>query len=247
MYVNDREDMAEFLGVAHMIYSPKELTRDELIDSFKAMGARDANGDAIAAGKWTSWVPDMADVPANEPWRRDFFVDVKLPEVRFLGQRVAPVDHFDVTGRLYHWRGNFPPTALPTSISASVFEADPVQALKDAIVALAPNPRDPFTTGHPYPWWQRFRVHMPPNATAAQVRATIGRWVDMFFVLPERVVDSDGSVRITASGMTDIYVLVVPATDRNGVLFVNYYPNVPGAPQPAREDLGYNTGFWEAG
>jgi hypothetical protein len=69
----------------------------------------------------------------------------------------------------------------------------------------------------------------------------------MFFVLPERVVDSDGSVRITASGMTDIYVLVVPATDRNGVLFVNYYPNVPGAPQPAREDLGYNTGFWEAG
>ena len=69
----------------------------------------------------------------------------------------------------------------------------------------------------------------------------------LFFLLPERNVDFDGTATITAVGMTDIYVLVVPATDPGGVLFVNYYPNVPNAPQPAREDLGYSSAFWETG
>jgi hypothetical protein len=240
-------DMFEFVGVAHMVYSPQELSRADLISKLQALGARDANDDLVPANQWDEWVPPMQNVPVNIGWRENLFVSVKLPEIRFPGHIIPQVNAHDVQGHLFHWRGKFPPCSLSTNLSQAAFDAAPFQALKDAITSLAPDPRNPFTRAHPYPWWERFRVLPPPNPTAAQMKATIERWIDLFVLWPQRVVDADGDVVITADGVTDVYVLVVPGTDRNGFLFVNYYSTLPNAPVPAREDLGYASRFWAAG
>jgi hypothetical protein len=247
MYVNDREDMIEFLGVAHIVLSPKKLARDEIIAELGNGKRYDANDDEIDASAWDNWLPLLDDVPGNKQWKRENLLEVTLPPVTFGTTTLPRVTGFPTPIFMYHFYGQLPKPSIATTISQQAFNADPTKALKGAITSLAPDPRDPFTTAHPFPWWERFRVRPPRNPTAAQMKATIERWVDLFFIHPERIVDADGNVTITAEGIVDVYVLVVPATDPNGNLFVNYYPNIPGAPQPAREDLNYSSRFWVTG
>jgi hypothetical protein len=240
-------DMIEFVAVAHRVISPQELSRADLIGKLQALGARDANDDLVPANRWDEWVPPMQNVPVDSRWRENLFVSVKLPEIRFPGHVIPQVNSHSVRGELVYKPVSFPPCSLSTNLSQAAFDADRLQALKDAITSLAPDPRNPFTRAHPYPWWERCQVLPPPNPSAAQMKATIERWIDLFDLWPERVVDADGDVVITVGGVAHAYTLAVPGTDRHGFLFVNYYSALPDAPVPAREDLGYASRFWETG
>lgn len=235
-------DYFQYMCKPAFVHAKVDLTRDQIIQDLVDRAVTDANDVTISRTRWEELVPAVpGDASPDEGAFAERELLFKMPARNVAGGVLPAIEDASFAiGGMYRWPGTVGGT-LPTTRTRAEFDSDPINALKDALAAMA-RPGSKWHGGHRYPVWTRLQFNSANDLVDKL------NWGDPHGKLNYL----DGQNKIEATGWGVKYCVMVPvqapaaASVAHGkrALRVSYYAQGAAAPHP--DDLALTSSFWQS-